>query len=551
MLLLASCTTTTREARRMARRAECLADTLPDSTLRLIDSVLRMEAYFSERERMELAMLQGDVLFGHHDTAANSIPPLMDDEYFDDKPFLSTSPELERAAAYFARKKQYDRAATAALYSGFVQQHYGENKIAMKSFKDAEQYGDMAGDSLAVALAQCKMGKMLLGEHLYDEALVMFQSAENKFGNHLSCKALAQNMQAVCHLMVQNFGSAEDCLKQSLLLAEQGHINKVKHKVLNNYAVLYRLQGKLDDAIGCLRQMEESIHSDDELFMCYLNMGNTYLAANILDSAALYIPYFEETLPAITIKEESKITAYGFLSRFAKTIGNDALALQYQETHEKLLYEVMRKNQEQNVYRIQQQYDHKSLQNMMSKKLKRAQHIIESGIGLLLVVIVLFLYHSAKRSKKEAEINANLFHFMQQNEALKRRHEEYCNKDFDKSQTISDMLESKLNAMQKIEYLSKNPNDKSYLRELENEIFGGKNHWEAMMEIFDTLYPSFRATLKEKYPDMTDLERNVILLSRYKLTRTEEAALLGISTSVLDKVRGKVRKEQKKEQEKA
>ena len=550
-MVLGSCTGTTRRARKMVRCAERLADTLPDSTLCLIDSVLRMEAYFSERERMELAMLQGDVLFGHHDTAANSIPPLMDDEYFDDKPFLSTSPELERAAAYFARKKQYGRAATAALYSGFVQQHYGENKIAMQSFKDAEQYGDMAGDSLAVALAQCKMGKMLLGEHSYDEALVMFQSAENKFGNHLSCKALAQNMMAVCHLMVQDLGSAEDCLKQSLLLAEQGHINKVKHKVLNNYAVLYRLQGKLDDAIGYLRQMEESIHSDDELFMCYLNMGNTYLAANILDSAALYVPYFEETLPSITIKEESKITAYGFLSRFAKTIGNDALALQYQETHEKLLYEVMRQSQEQNVYRIQQQYDHESLQNMMSKKLKRAQHIIESGILLLLGMVALFLYHSAKRSKKEAEINANLFHFMQQNEALKRHHEEYCNRDFDKSQTISDMLESKLNAMQKIEYLSKNPNDKSYLRELEKEVFGGKNHWEAMMEIFDRLYPSFRATLKEKYPDMTDLERNVILLSRYKLTRTEEAALLGISTSVLDKVRGKVRKVQKKEQENA
>ncbi|MBR5911810.1 MAG: hypothetical protein IKZ55_07470, partial [Bacteroidales bacterium] len=124
LLALASCTPTTREARRMARRAERLADTLPDSTLRMIDSVLRMEAYFSERERMELVMLQGDLLFGHHDTSAGSIPPLMNDEYFDDKPFLGTSPELEHAAAYFARKKQYDRAATAALYSGFVQQHY-------------------------------------------------------------------------------------------------------------------------------------------------------------------------------------------------------------------------------------------------------------------------------------------------------------------------------------------------------------------------------------------------------------------------------------------
>ena len=80
LLLLASCTGTTRKARKMVRCAERLADTLPDSTLCLIDSVLRMEVYFSERERMELAMLQGEVLFGHHDTAANSIPPLMDDE---------------------------------------------------------------------------------------------------------------------------------------------------------------------------------------------------------------------------------------------------------------------------------------------------------------------------------------------------------------------------------------------------------------------------------------------------------------------------------------
>ncbi|MBR3490815.1 MAG: hypothetical protein IKH44_00735, partial [Bacteroidales bacterium] len=53
MVLLAfvACHTPTREARRMVDRAERLADTLPDSTARLIDSVLRMPVYFSERER--------------------------------------------------------------------------------------------------------------------------------------------------------------------------------------------------------------------------------------------------------------------------------------------------------------------------------------------------------------------------------------------------------------------------------------------------------------------------------------------------------------------
>ncbi|MBR1514352.1 MAG: hypothetical protein IJ622_08685, partial [Bacteroidales bacterium] len=58
MLALSACHTPTSEARRMVRRAEQLADTLPDSTVRLIDSVLRMPASFKESERMDMALLQ-------------------------------------------------------------------------------------------------------------------------------------------------------------------------------------------------------------------------------------------------------------------------------------------------------------------------------------------------------------------------------------------------------------------------------------------------------------------------------------------------------------
>ncbi len=60
LAFLSACDSTTREARRMVKRAEQLADTLPDSTVRLIDSVLRMPASFSERElqRLRTAALQ-------------------------------------------------------------------------------------------------------------------------------------------------------------------------------------------------------------------------------------------------------------------------------------------------------------------------------------------------------------------------------------------------------------------------------------------------------------------------------------------------------------
>ena len=151
LLALSACHTPTREAKRMVKRAYLLADTLPDSTARLIDSVLRMPASFSERERMDMALLQAEALFGDR---GDAISPIMDDDFFDDKGNLSTSPELERAAAYYAKKKQYAKAAHAALYSGFVQQHYNEKEAAMRSFKEAELYGKHAVDSLTMAQAE-------------------------------------------------------------------------------------------------------------------------------------------------------------------------------------------------------------------------------------------------------------------------------------------------------------------------------------------------------------------------------------------------------------
>ena len=178
MIALTSCDATTREARRMVKRAERLADTLPDSTVRLIDSVLRMPASFSERERMDMALLQAEALFGDR---GQEISPVMDDDFFDDHANLSTSPELERAAAYYARKKQYGKAAHAALYSGFVQQHYDEKEAAMRSFKEAEQYGKMVDDSLTVAMAEYWMGKMLYDDYTESEALTLFKSSDRFF----------------------------------------------------------------------------------------------------------------------------------------------------------------------------------------------------------------------------------------------------------------------------------------------------------------------------------------------------------------------------------
>ena len=93
LLALAACNGPQREARRMVKRAERLADTLPDSTARLIDSVLHMPVSFSERERMDMALLQAEALMGDH---GQEVPPMMDDDFFDDHVFLATSAGARR-----------------------------------------------------------------------------------------------------------------------------------------------------------------------------------------------------------------------------------------------------------------------------------------------------------------------------------------------------------------------------------------------------------------------------------------------------------------------
>ena len=547
LLALAACDTTTREARRMVKRAELLADTLPDSTARLIDSVLRMPASFSERERMDMALLQAEALFGCRDGACtvstNAISPIMDDDFFDDHATISTSPELERAADYYAGKKKYAKAAHAALYSGFVQQHYNEKEAAMRSFKEAEQYGNLVADSLTMAQAEYWMGKMLYFDGLEQESLNSLLLSKSLIGNRYADRAFIENNIAIVYILMGQHDSARICLNKALDWADKAHFEKARRKVLNNYAVLCRLQENYDDAIAYHRQSIDKPNLDEtELFAYYLNMGKTFAAANEMDSAKSYLIQVEAMLPNMQIMMESQISAYGALSQFAERQGDIQKALCFKVQREELMSKLLVQRQEQNTYRIQRQYDYESLQNTMNQKVTRTQRIIAIGIVLFLCFVALFLFRSAQRSKRETEINANLFHFMQQNKALVESNMAQKQKVLDTTQQLSEMLYSRFKTMQKLSFSIENPKNKIALKDLEKEVFGDGEHWEAVKEVIDALYPRLWESITYKYPEMDEMERRVFMLSRFKLSRMEEASLLGISTSVLDKLRTKVRK---------
>jgi hypothetical protein len=209
------------------------------------------------------------------------------------------------------------------------------------------------------------------------------------------------------------------------------------------------------------------------------------------------------------------------------------------------LSDVLGQRQQQAIYRIQKQYDYENLQNVMNRKLIRKQRLI-TLFGILtiigLVVLAVSQIRLAKTRKKEAETNANLFHFMQQNKALVESNIEHEKKVLDTMQQLSNMYYARFKTMQKLSFSIENPKNKIALKDLEKVVFGDGEHWEAVKEVIDALYPGLRESVTYKYPEMDEMERRVFILSRFKLPRMEEAALLGISTSVLDKLRTRVHK---------
>lgn len=542
LLLCAACQTPTRQARRMVARAEALAETMPDSTARLIDSVLHMPVYFNERRRMDIALLQGEALF-------RDAP--LDDDLFEDTAYrVPTTPELERAADYYAQKKRYDRAAHAALYSGYVQQHYNEKENAMRSFKAAEQYGLLANDSLTVARAEYRMGKMLYYNGMEGEAINILETADLYLGQHFKDKAFVQNMIAISYIVLGRYDNAENCLKQSLNYAEKGNASKVRRKILNNYAVLYRLQGQLSQALYYLRQIarEFELNSAGKTLL-YKNLGDVFVDMNEIDSAAYYYHLLEEVLPITQVKDETKISAYGALFRFAESRGNLPSALSYREKHEDCSFELMSRLEEHALFRIQQQYDYEALQNAMNHKIMHRRRII----AILCAVLTLFFMalatsqiQLAKAKKNEADIKASLLKFAQDNNELVAQSEEYKLQRQELEQRLNKARVKEQRVMQKLAVYLGHKKEPALLDSLKYSVMGNQDYWDAMMALFDMQFPGTRKELSRQHPNMTEKEQKILLLSYLDTSREDSALLLDTSVYMVDKLRNSVRKKMSK-----
>ena len=456
---------------------------------------------------------------------------------------ISNEDQIFEAYDYFVKQKDYENAAPAALYSGCVRQAKKEYESAMNCYKKADEYGRMVGDAVSAAFAQYYIGDLLNNSGNEAEAIANYKAAAELWGDSLSRKAKCLNAVAMMNIVIDEYDSAFVYLDQALNLAQTAQDKVTEASVWNNYSVAYQLLDEYDTALDCLRKTLPLV-DEKRRPIALLNLAKVYLALDERDSLEYYKTQMLSAIEEVECQPETQAAVYGFLIKDALAVGDYESAYQFEKQHEQVALDILGDQTQSSVLEIQKKYDFEAQANQHNRQmLSRQRLIIALTIVLIaaLVLVTVLILNALKKKRIEAEINANLLelkkrHAQQQQERSEMKMQlEELQKQTDGK--LKDEYLQKCHIIRCFEVLSRDRSNPMAFKDLEKSLFEGEDHWASFEAAFEGVHPGFIASVKEQYPDFSEMEFRYCLLSHFKLSRQEYADVLGCSVYNVDKIR--------------
>ena len=464
---------------------------------------------------------------------------------------ISTREDIFEAYDYFVKHDDFANAAPAALYSGCVRQANKEYEAAMNCYKEADRYGRIAGDSVSAAFAQYYIGDLLNASGNEADAIANYKEAAALWGDSLSRKAKCLNAVAMMDLVIDEYDSAFVYLDRALNLAQASNDHVTEAAVWNNYSVAYQLTDDYDAALDCLRKSVPLV-DEKRRPIALLNLAKVYLALGERDSLEYYKSQMLSAMETVECSPETQAAVYGFLIKDALAVGNYESAYQFERQHEQVALDLLSDQTQSSVLEIQKKYDFEAQANQHNRQmLSRQRWIIVLTIVLLaaLVAVTILILNALKKKRIEAEINANLLELKKRNAQQQQEQSDLKTQlDTLQQQTdgkLKDEYLQKCHIIRCFEVLSRDRSNAVAFKDLEKSLFEGEDHWASFEMAFEGVHPGFIASVREHYPDLTDMEFRYCLLSHFKLSRQEYADVLGCSVYNVDKVRASLNNKMK------
>lgn len=525
-VILCGCKGPQPEADKLLSQAEIFMEDHPDSAMLLIDSIFYPEKSFNKENLMRYQVLKVQ--------AKNKVYRPIDEDTL-----------IFQARDYFSERDKDDRmAAKAWYYSGWVYREQKEYEKAVQHYKTAGDYAAKVGDTDLQGLLQYNIGDLFYEQGLYKEALKYYMGAvpffENKPEKQPQCFSAIGRM----YMVLQQPDSAFLYFHKGLEIAETRGDKNYQSLLTQNLSVAYRNTGQFDEAETYLRQ-SYLLNSDSvKIPRYYLNLAKLYSGVGREDSAALYTERLKLCLDA-SEDDHFKLSAYSFLAGWEKERGNYDEAFGYQEAQMGILRHIMEQRNSRSVYEAHLKYDNELLQKQYYKDLSVRQFWIIVLLAMVLLGGTLSTWYWFRQRKRRNEAQQNI-------DTLEGMNLELKNEMYQRQADLRRVLLWRFDVTRGVIDLNKEINkpgsarfDKSHWMKRFNKIVYGK---EDVEEVWDTLFATFNESrpglaqkIKEKYPDLTEVEFRVCILVYSGFNINETALILDLKPNTIQSRRSSAR----------
>lgn len=321
----------------------------------------------------------------------------------------------------------------------------------------------------------------------------------------------------------------------------------LKSLLAQNLSVFYAETAQPNEAIKYLRQSYMLNKDSTKALRYYLNFAEAYAGIGQTDSCSYYSDILAQKIET-NDKLPLKAAAYFFLSTQAKKNHNYNLAFNYQQKYVQLVEKITQERLQQSVYEVQQKYDYNKQQNRYNLQLMHRQRLIIIFISFFLLVslIALFLLRRIVIQKNRLISIQNTVQTLSKTakDLLKRQ-----NATNEKEVQQRESLLWKFNVLYKSSLLKAelqqfDQMDTKHAIARFDEIVYGKNHpsqWNKLVDTIDEMHPGLSSFTRSTYPQFTETEFKVCLLSYTGLPSKEIALLIDQSVHTVNMTRSRIR----------
>ena len=522
-ILLLSCSRHN-DAERLLEKAQAVMEASPDTAAMYLDSILMPEKFLKKEKYMEYLVTKVQAKYKNYDNIKE------DTSIFETKAYFDKKVQQPIANSQSSKYQMY-----AHLYSACVYDERGEYENAMKDYKTAFTLAENMHDSLYMWRTNNYMAEVFSKQTYWDEALNIYKKSVCLANNDVE-KSSSYSQVARLYYISNNIDSAIYNIEQAIKIAEQTDDENIQSQIYQNAYVFYKNNNEGDVALKYLNMSVGKNHNYIQDYLYNLNFMSLFLEGNNTDSVRIYANKLRNGFDVIEASH-TKVSICNNLTKYYSSKNMYDSALYFQKELSYILEDICEQNLKQNIYEIQQKYDHELYRNVYQTKLNKRLILIVCILIVLLLVSIISLIRITKLNRREQVLTKEV-------EDLSNVKNDYDKFKHEIKESFDNSLKARFDIIRKVNTFERNNKTNKNVKEIKEYAYGSpfKTAFEASVDVIESSYNNISDFIKETYPELNDTEYKVCMLSLAPISVNNISGILGYTTDTVRKARSNVRK---------